>query len=31
MVITNIKIVKMSEDVLELDFNGEIRKFEKEK
>ena len=29
--ITNIKIVKMSEDVLELDFNGEIRKFEKEK
>ena len=29
--ITNIKIVEMSEDVLELDFNGEIRKFEKEK
>ena len=27
--ITNIKIVEMSEDVLELDFNGEIRKFEK--
>ena len=29
--ITNVKIVEMSEDVLELDFNGEIRKFEKEK
>jgi len=29
--ITNIKILKISEDVLELDFNGEIRKFEKEK
>ena len=29
--ITSIKIVKMSEDILELDFNGEIRKFEKEK
>ena len=29
--VTNIKIVEMSEDVLELDFNGEIRKFEKEK
>ena len=29
--ITNIKIVEMSEDTLELDFNGEIRKFEKEK
>ena len=29
--ITNIKIVKMSEDVLELDFNGKIRKFKKEK
>ena len=28
--ITNIKIVKMTEDTLELDFNGEIRKFEKE-
>ena len=27
--ITNIKIVEMSEDVLELDFNGEIRRFEK--
>lgn len=27
--VTNIKIVEMSEDVLELDFNGEIRKFEK--
>ena len=27
--ITNIKIVEMSEDILELDFNGEIRKFEK--
>ena len=29
--ITNIKIIEMSEDILELDFNGEIRKFEKEK
>lgn len=29
-IITNIKIVKMTEDTLELDFNGEIRKFEKE-
>ena len=29
--ITNIKIVEISENVLELDFNGEIRKFEKEK
>ena len=29
--VTNIKIVEMSEDILELDFNGEIRKFEKEK
>ena len=29
--ITSIKIVEMSKDVLELDFNGEIRKFEKEK
>ena len=29
--ITNIKIVEMSKDVLELDFNGEIRKFQKEK
>ena len=29
--ITNIKILKISEDVLELDFNGKIRKFEKEK
>ena len=29
--ITSIKIVEMTEDVLELDFNGEIRKFEKEK
>lgn len=29
--ITNIKIVEMTEDTLELDFNGEIRKFEKEK
>ena len=28
--ITNIKIVEMSEDILELDFGGEIRKFEKE-
>jgi len=27
--ITNIKIVEMSEDVLELDFNDEIRRFEK--
>ena len=29
--ITNIKILEMSEEVLELDFNGEIRRFEKEK
>ena len=29
--ITSIKIVEMSEDVLELDFNGEIRRFVKEK
>ena len=29
--ITNIKILEMTEEVLELDFNGEIRKFEKEK
>ena len=29
--ITSIKIVEMSENILELDFNGEIRKFEKEK
>ena len=29
--ITSIKIVEMSEDILELDFNGEIRKFAKEK
>ena len=29
--ITNIKIVEISEDILELDFNGEIKKFEKEK
>ena len=29
--VTNIKIVEISEDILELDFNGEIRKFEKEK
>jgi len=29
--VTNIKIIGMSEDTLELDFNGEIRKFEKEK
>ena len=28
--ITNIKIVEMSEDILKLDFNGEIRKFKKE-
>ena len=27
--ITNIKIVEMSEDALELDFDGEIRRFEK--
>ena len=27
--ITSIKIVKMTENTLELDFNGEIRKFEK--
>ena len=29
--ITDIKILKMTEEVLELDFNGEIRRFEKEK
>ena len=29
--ITNIKILEMTEEVLELDFNGEIRRFEKEK
>ena len=29
--VTSIKIVEMSEDVLELDFNGEIRRFQKEK
>ena len=29
--ITNIKIIEMDKNVLELDFNGEIRKFEKEK
>ena len=29
--VTNIKIVEVSEDTLELDFDGEIRKFEKEK
>ena len=29
--ITSIKIVEMSEDVLELDFKGEIRRFVKEK
>ena len=29
--ITKVKIVAMSEEVLELDFDGEIRKFEKEK
>ena len=28
--ITSIKIVEMSEDILELDFNGEIRRFVKE-
>ena len=28
--VTNIKIVEVDEDVLELDFAGEIRKFEKE-
>jgi len=28
--ITKVKIVEMSEDTLELDFDGEIRKFEKE-
>ena len=28
--ITDIKVVNVSEDVLELDFNGEIRRFEKE-
>lgn len=29
--ITNIKLVNSTETILELDFNGEIRKFEKEK
>ena len=29
--ITSVKIVEMTEDVLKLDFNGEIRTFEKEK
>ena len=29
--ITNVEINEMSEDVLELDFNGDIRRFEKEK
>ena len=29
--ITNIKILEMTEEVLELDFDGEIRRFEKEK
>ena len=29
--VTSIKIVKISKDILELDFNGEIRKFEKER
>jgi uncharacterized lipoprotein YehR (DUF1307 family) len=29
--VTNIKIVNSTETVLELDFNGEIRRFEKEK
>ena len=29
--ITNVKIIEMSEEVLELDFGGEIRKFVKEK
>ena len=28
--VTNIKIIKTTEEILELDFNGEIRKFEKE-
>ena len=29
--ITNVEINEMSEDVLELDFNGDIRRFKKEK
>ena len=29
--ITSIKIVEVSEDILKLDFNGEIRTFEREK
>ena len=29
--ITNVKITEMTEDVLKLDFNGEIRIFEKQK
>lgn len=28
--VTKIKVVNVSEDVLELDFNGEIRKFERD-
>ena len=28
--VTNIKIIKTTEEILELDFDGEIRKFEKE-
>ena len=29
--VTKVKIIEISEDILKLDFNGEIRKFEKEK
>ena len=29
--VTSIKVVEVSEDILVLDFNGEIRKFKKEK
>ena len=29
--VTTVKVVKVTENTLELDFNGEIRKFEKEK
>ena len=28
--VTSVKIIEMSDDILELDFNGEIRKFKKE-
>ena len=31
MIDTTIKVVNSTETILELDFNGEIRKFEKDK